>query len=794
VNSNITQPEQTAELRMRAEKIAREESPGSSEHVAAPSPDDTRNTLHELRVHQVELKMQNEELRRAQAELEATRARYFDLYNLAPVGYLTISPKGLIEETNLTAATLLGVSRDKLMRQPISRFILGEDQDRYYLFRKHLSETGRQQACELRIVRPDATFFWVDLVATPAKDGDGAPVFSVVLNDITERKRAGEALQRSEERHRAILQTTMDGYWMTDMQGRLREVNETYCRMSGYSVKELLTMRITDLEVDKTAEFIAAHRQQIMTQGEDRFESRHRRKNGSLFVVEISVQYRPIEGGSFVGFIRDITDRKRAEEALKERVKELHCLFGISALLESPKLSLDEILTKTVTLLPPAFQYPDMTGACIVSEGRSTQTEHFRETPWMLTSPVVVFGKTVGKLAVCYLGEKLTGDDEPFLIEEQQLLNAIAERIGHFMERKEAQEALLESEKRFRQAINATKDGLWEWDMRTNQEFFSPRFCQIIGYSPDDPALKHTFEEWVSRIHPDDRERVMGTLQHHLEKDSNYDVDYRHRHKSGEYRWHNSIGQAHFDEAGQPYRMVGCIRDITERKRSEETLRVLSSRLLTAQEEEQCRIAMELHDQTGQDLNVLKLHLASFQNRLRKDQANLKEEVGKILIFTDGIIEDVRRLAHGLSPSHLQVLGLCAALKAMIRNFSEKTGIPIQFDVDALDKAFPAETNIVLYRIFQEALTNIYKHARAKTVRIAVRRRSNALSIEIQDDGRGFDPCRYRMSEPDMDRGMGLSALELRAQMIGADLKLSSQPGHGTQINLLVPIKEKRSE
>lgn len=127
--------------------------------------------------------------------------------------------------------------------------------------------------------------------------------------------------------------------------------------------------------------------------------------------------------------------------------------------------------------------------------------------------------------------------------------------------------------------------------------------------------------------------------------------------------------------------------------------------------------------------------------------------------------------------------------QAEICRHAEKTLIPIRFDVEALDNGFRPETQIVLYRIFQEALTNIYKHARAKTVRIDVRRQGNHLSISIRDDGQGFDPCRYRTSEPTVERGMGLSALELRSRMIGADLKISSQPGHGTDINLFVPLK-----
>jgi two-component system, sensor histidine kinase and response regulator len=128
---------------------------------------------------------------------------------------------------------------------------------------------------------------------------------------VTERKRAEEALRESEERHRIILRTALDGFWLVDTQGRLLEVNETYCRMSGYSESELLAMRISDLESAETTDDTATHIRKIMAQGADRFESKHRRKNGTIFDIEVSAQYRPSEGGQFVVFLRDITESKR---------------------------------------------------------------------------------------------------------------------------------------------------------------------------------------------------------------------------------------------------------------------------------------------------------------------------------------------------------------------------------------------------------------------------------------------------------------------------------------------------
>jgi PAS domain S-box-containing protein len=187
-------------LRKRAEALAGER----PEDLEAPPLEVALRALHELRVHQIELEMQNEELRRTQEELEVSRARYFDLYDLAPVGYVTLSEKGLILEANLTAAKLLGVARSALVKQPLSRFVLPHDQDTYYLHRKALLETGAPQSWELRLLRKDAEPFWAQLEATTVLGVNGARVCRAVVSDITERKLEAEKRAEVETQYRQL--------------------------------------------------------------------------------------------------------------------------------------------------------------------------------------------------------------------------------------------------------------------------------------------------------------------------------------------------------------------------------------------------------------------------------------------------------------------------------------------------------------------------------------------------------------------------------------------------------------
>ena len=183
-------PPSKLSLRQKAEAIFRETLDSSLEQLDSLSPETLRTALHELRVHQIELEMQNEELRLTQEELDVSRARYFDLYDLAPVGYITISAEGLILETNLTAATLLGLNRTDLQMHPLSRFIFKEDQETYYRHRRKLFETGEPQQCELRVVTHDGAIIWTNLGAVAAQDESGVLTCRAVLSDITGRKQA----------------------------------------------------------------------------------------------------------------------------------------------------------------------------------------------------------------------------------------------------------------------------------------------------------------------------------------------------------------------------------------------------------------------------------------------------------------------------------------------------------------------------------------------------------------------------------------------------------------------------
>ncbi|WP_054032283.1 sensor histidine kinase [Desulfatitalea tepidiphila] len=252
-------------------------------------------------------------------------------------------------------------------------------------------------------------------------------------------------------------------------------------------------------------------------------------------------------------------------------------------------------------------------------------------------------------------------------------------------------------------------------------------------------------------------------------------------------------------QAGYEYRAV--ILDMSEQVHISSTLQFLDQclektleeqgrlvvHLLNAQEEERHRVALALHDQIGQDLNVLKLRLGEIKKNLNIDQGDLQQLCLKLEAFADHIIDDVRRIMRELIPSSLEVLGLVAGLRQMVREHSEFSSVRIETDLEPLIKVSKRETQIALFRIVQEALDNANRHADATQVTIRAFETKDRLRTLIEDNGKGFGHPGPDRS-PGSLKGMGLAVMQVRARMIGARLTIESRSGKGTRILVDLPL------
>jgi len=276
--------------------------------VCQVSTREVQKLVHDLHLHQVELEMQNDELRRTQRELEAARDRLMLPYDAAPVGFLTLDAKGVIHEANLAAARLLHLDRIKLAGQKLSRFIAPESQDVFYLHCRQLFNSGEKQTCELNLLRPDGPplIVWSESVMESAA-AEPAPRCLVMLSDITERKQA-------ETRLKAFTEATFEGIVYSEA-GRILDCNEQFARMCGRPVAELKGMEIAGLVAPEDRARVMA---KIREGREQVIEHAIIRQDGTQITVEAHGV--PVSPGSERHYtaIRDITARKQAEAALSK--------------------------------------------------------------------------------------------------------------------------------------------------------------------------------------------------------------------------------------------------------------------------------------------------------------------------------------------------------------------------------------------------------------------------------------------------------------------------------------------
>jgi len=322
MNSENTWPNGDVALRQRAEAMAKGRATGAPENFESISPQELQKLVHELRVHQIELELQTEELRRSQVELDAVRARYFDLYDLAPVGYCTVSAKGIINEVNLTATTLLGVVRGDVVDLPLSRFILPEDLDIYYRHHQQLFASKEPHVCRLRLQRPHSSPFWARLEATVVQDDEsGAPLCRVVLSDISESMRAEAALADSELKYRTLADSGQALIWTAGPDKQCDYFNQPWLDFTGRTLEqELGDGWIRGIHPEDLARCLQAFTTAFDQREKFSLEYRLHHASGNYHWIQNDGTPRFDVQGNFLGYIGhclDITARKRAEDEQK---------------------------------------------------------------------------------------------------------------------------------------------------------------------------------------------------------------------------------------------------------------------------------------------------------------------------------------------------------------------------------------------------------------------------------------------------------------------------------------------
>lgn len=348
---------------------------------------------------------------------------------------------------------------------------------------------------------------------------------------------------------------------------------------------------------------------------------------------------------------------------------------------------------------------------------------------------------------------------------------------------------------RWELVTQATQDSIYDWDLTTRLVVYSPQRKVMHGFDKEDGH--ETIEQWSARIHSDDRTRVLDHLDEYLaKKRPEFREEYRIRRGDGNRIWILDRGIALWNKAGRPVRMVGSEKDITERKQAESQLRrheaqleALAEKLLKAQDHERQRIARDLHDDITQRLAVLAVEIGALE-RTSPPDAPIGASLANLRKAAAQLADDVHNFAYQLHPSLLEHLGLEAAIRDHVDEFRRRSELEVQYVQRDVPTSLPMDVATCLYRVTQESLQNVLKHADASTVLVRLLGTAAGVGVCIRDDGKGFAP---KAMEPRAG-GLGLISMEERVRLLRGIFRVRSYSGNGTEVHAWVPWSEMPSD
>ncbi len=649
----------------------------------------------------------------------------------------------------------------------------------------HARDNREGYSAEFRIVWPNGTVKWLKAVGKFYYTSEGRPYRMVgVAADITERKFAEEAARKTEDKYRRIIETTMEGITVVDSNFRISFVNPRISEMLGYSVEELLSMNVVDLHfpqhIDKKKEILNRRRRGVS----ERYDDLMRRKDGSELWVRISATPILNDAGKFDGalaMISDITDQKRAHDALRESEREL-----IEAQRVAQVGSWQWDPTTDVIIGSPE---------CSRIAGRDPRPSavNFKDleslyTPesWERLQSAVAKGLQDGTPYDFEL-QIVRADGEPRWIRTRgeasrgpdRRVTGLHGTIQDITERKHAERTLRESEARFRDLFRNAGVGMVVLSPDGRYLAANDTFCDYLGYTEEE--LRQLTVEYITE--PEDWPSFSDKMGEAISTGANFKrIEKRCRHKSGRTVHTESSASLIRSASGEPQYFVGEVVDVTERKEAEESLADANRRMIEAQEQERARIARDLHDDVNQRLAMLAIELDQLIQE-SPQIGNLRERLEEIFKRTQDISIDIQSISHQLHPAKIEQLGIVAAVRSFCSESAKRQGVEVFFSNDEVPADIPNEVSVCLFRVLQEALHNAVKHSGARHFEVKLYCTPDGIGVRVSDHGVGFDVASAGISP-----GLGLTSMRERLRLVQGSLEVQSSLNAGTTIDACVPI------
>lgn len=370
------------------------------------------------------------------------------------------------------------------------------------------------------------------------------------------------------------------------------------------------------------------------------------------------------------------------------------------------------------------------------------------------------------------------------LIEQNLMISSVLD----VTEKALAEQKLLLSNERYQYVTKATFDVIWDWDLLKNEVYWGDGMKTVFGYKRFTPNVN----EAIEKIHPEDVESMMASIDTVLNNPrlKNWAYEYRFLKADGSYAYVKNRGIVIRNMNREAIRMVGSIRDVTMQKQYEEQiletnqqLKNLTDHLQTAREEERIYIAREIHDELGQRLTGIKLDASWIKNKLQSVYPEGLNRIQQLIESVNDTINKVRKLATDLRPGVLDDLGLEAAIEWHIQQFKNQTKIKVKLKSIGLKSNYNKSVNTAIYRIFQEAMTNVARHSNATLVKVNLFEENNIITLQIRDNGQGISELSKNNSS-----SLGITGMRERAEMIGGKFSIQKHPKKGSIVEVSIPI------
>ena len=605
---------------------------------------------------------------------------------------------------------------------------------------------------------------------------------------------AAAAAAPADQQFRLLVSSVTDyAIYLLDGAGRVTSWNPGAERIKGYRADEIIGRHFSQFYVPEDRASGVPEAALASARRDGRFEGEgwRLRKDGSRFWALAVIDAVRDDAGELVGFAkttRDISERRAMEARLRESEERLRaftshspalmCMkdrdgryrFVNDRFLERYSLRLDQVLGRTDAELFPRRQALAAAAhdAAVLARGEPLQYE---------------------ERAAASEGQRVSLVSKFPVFDAAGAVVAVGVVANDITDRRLTEQALREQRTLLAEAQKVAGLGSWEWDPDTGRVSWSSELYRILGVLPQD--LPPSFENYLERVHPEDRQQSGAMVARALMDSRGFSMLERIVRPGGEVRYLRSQGEVVRNERGKPIKILVACVDITEQRHSEAALRQaaqdlhgLTRRLVQAEEAERRRLARELHDRVGQSLSALNINLDIVSRESHALTPALRQRLDDSLGLVDSTLQSIENVMAELRPPLLDEYGLGAALGWHAEEFARRTGVRVAVADrnPAGSKNARPEAAVALFRIAQEALNNVLKHAKATNVRLEVSATDEELILHVEDDGQGFELASARRGR------WGMTTMRERAEAAGGQLHIASSPGEGTRIHARVPL------